>query len=495
MKIKTLIMTANPVAFTGDPETEILGVSYDSRHIGQGHCFICIRGFRSDGREYAKAAVAAGAVAIVCDELNEDISELIAQGVATILVEDCRVALGNISCTFYDNPARAMLMVGVTGTNGKTSITHLVADLMEQLGHKTAVFGTISNRVGEELIPASVTTPESLELNRMLSLAREKGVSCCAMEVSSHAMSLKRVEGIRFDYGIFTNLTKDHLDFHDTMDEYFEAKAGFFKLSGKGLIINVDDSYGKRLFERHSGGPVPTVSYGIDSPAALRATDLEMSPLGSRFNLTWKDSTSSVWMPIPGKIYVYNILAALAVLLLENVDIETITACVARVKPLRGRLEPVPNDRGITVLIDFAHTPDGLENAIKSARIFTSGRLITVFGCGGNRDRTKRPQMGAVAGKLSDYAWVTSDNPRKEEPDAIINEIVAGMEDVQGRYAVESDRGLAIIGALDSAKPGDTVLIAGKGHETYQIIGETRIHFDDREEVMKWLDRTKGKEI
>lgn len=485
-------MAANPLTFTGNPETEITGVSYDSRHVGPGHCFVCIRGFRSDGREYAKAAVASGAVAIVYDEANEDIGELIARGIATIQVDDCRQALGNISCAFYDNPSRAMLMVGVTGTNGKTSITHLVADLMEQLGHKTAVFGTISNRVGDEIIPATVTTPESLELNQMLSLARDKGVSCCAMEVSSHAMSLKRVEGIQFDYGLFTNLTKDHLDFHDTMDAYFEAKAGFFKLSGKGLIINADDPYGKRLIERHSGDSVPTVSYGIDNPAVLRATDLEMSPLGSRFTMQWKDSSVPVWMPIPGKIYVYNILAALAVLLMENIAPEVAAACAGKVKPLRGRLEPVPNDRGITVLIDYAHTPDGLENAINSARIFTRGNLITVFGCGGNRDRTKRPQMGAIAGRLSDYAWVTSDNPRKEDPETIIAEILTGMTDMSGRYSVETDRAAAIVSALESAKTGDTVLIAGKGHETYQIIGETRIHFDDREEVMNWFGKVNG---
>lgn len=240
---------------------------------------------------------------------------------------------------------------------------------------------------------------------------------------------------------------------------------------------------------------MPVVSYGIDNPADLKAADLEMGPLGSRFMLHWKGSAVSVWMPIPGKIYVYNILAALAVLLLENVALETAAACAAKVKPLRGRLEPVPNDRGITVLIDYAHTPDGLENAIKSARIFTSGSLITVFGCGGNRDRTKRPQMGAIAGRFSDYVWVTSDNPRKEEPHAIIDEILDGMAGMEARYSVEPDRAAAIVGALESAKPGDTVLIAGKGHETYQIIGETRIHFDDREEVMNWFDRSARKEI
>ena len=455
---------------------------------------MCIRGFRSDGRQFAKSAVAAGASLLVFDELNEELSELIEQGVATFQVDDCREALGQISCAFYENPARAMLMVGVTGTNGKTSITHLVADLMEQIGNKTAVFGTISNRIADEIIPSSVTTPESLELNQMLALARKKGVDCCAMEVSSHAMSLKRVAGIRFDYGIFTNLTKDHLDFHETMDEYFEAKAGFFKLSGKGLIINTDDPYGKRLIERHRIGPVPAVSYGIDGEADLWATDLEMGSAGTRFNLHWKGSAVSVWMPIPGKIYVYNILAALAVLLLEDVELEKAAACAGKVKPLRGRLEPVPNSMDITVLIDYAHTPDGLENAIRSARIFTKGRLITVFGCGGNRDRTKRPQMGNVSGRLSDYTWVTSDNPRKEEPESIIAEILDGMQEMEGRFSVEPDRAAAIAAALNSAIPGDTVLIAGKGHETYQIIGETRIHFDDREEVMKWFEMGKGKD-
>lgn len=491
MKLHTLIQAVNPLAMTGDPETEIKGIAYDSRHVGAGHCFVCIRGFLTDGRTYARSAVHSGASVIVFDELNDDLSELIGKGVATLQVEDCRDALGQISACFYDYPARSLLMIGVTGTNGKTSITHLVADLMEQLGHRTAVFGTIANRVAEEVIPASVTTPESLELNQMLSLAREKSVSCCAMEVSSHAMALKRVAGILFDYGIFTNLTKDHLDFHETMDAYFEAKAAFFKLSGKALIINMDDPYGKTLLERHADGPVPAISYGIESPADLRATELEMSPQGSRFNLHWKGSKVSVWMPIPGRIYIYNIMAALAVLLMEKVNMETAAACAARVKPLRGRLEPVPNDRGFTVLIDYAHTPDGLENAISSARIFTQGRLITVFGCGGNRDRTKRPQMGAISDQLSDHSWVTSDNPRNEDPAAIIEEILAGMNTLNGQYTVEQDRAAAIKGALASAKPGDTVLIAGKGHETYQIIGEKRNHFDDREEVLNWFAEAK----
>lgn len=487
MKLSALVQEMNLLAVNGDLETEIHGISYDSRRVTAGDCFVCIRGFLSDGRRYAGAAVSSGAVALVYDEPNEEITRLIGQGIAALQVSDCREALGRASACFFGHPSSALLMVGVTGTNGKTSITHLVADLMEQLGHKTAVFGTIANRVGDEVIPASVTTPESLELNRMLALAREKAVHCCAMEVSSHAMALNRVAGIWFDYGIFTNLTKDHLDFHETMEAYFEAKSGFFKLCQKGLILNADDDHGQKLVERYSSGAVPVVTYGIDAPADLRATDLETEPGGSRFVLHWQGKAYPVWVPIPGKIYVYNILAALAVLLLEQVDPELVAACVGRVKPLRGRLEPVPNTRGFTVLIDYAHTPDGLENAIRSARIFTRGRLITVFGCGGDRDRTKRPQMGAIAGTLSDFAWVTSDNPRKEDPQAIIDEILVGMAALRERCAVEPDRARAIAGALASANPGDTVLIAGKGHETYQIIGETKIHFDDREEVLKWL--------
>lgn len=487
MKLKDLIRSVKPLATTGDPETEIKGISYDSRRVGPEHCFICVRGYQSDGRRYAPAAVASGASVIVYDEINDELKALISEGVATVEVADCREALGLISASFYEHPSRALTMVGVTGTNGKTSITHLVADLMEQLGHKTAVFGTIANRVGDQVIPTTVTTPESLELNQMLSLARDQAVTCCAMEVSSHAMALKRVAGIRFDYGIFTNLTKDHLDFHETMDAYFEAKAGFFALSEKAMIINQDDPYGEKLVQRYSQGTVPVITYGIDRPATLWATDLAMGPQGSRFTLHWQGSTTVVQMPIPGRIYIYNIMAALGVLLMEGVPLEAAAACAGRVKPLRGRLEPVPNTRDITVLIDYAHTPDGLENAIRSARIFTPGRLITVFGCGGNRDRTKRPQMGEISGRLSDYSWVTSDNPRKEDPDAIIAEILGGMTTMEGRYTVEPDRASAIVGALASALPGDTVLIAGKGHETYQIIGETRIHFDDREEVLKWL--------
>ncbi len=487
MILEQLMKAAKPLECAGSAAAEITGLSYDSRKVQAGHCFFCIRGFQADGRLYAGSAAAAGARAVVYDEYSEALAGLTAQGVTLIRVADCREALGQMSAAFYGEPAKALLMTGVTGTNGKTSITHLLADLMEQLGHSTAVFGTIANRVGQEVIPASVTTPESLELNQMLALAREKGVGCCAMEVSSHAMALKRVAGLHFDYGIFTNLTKDHLDFHETMEAYFEAKAGFFKLPEKGLILNGDDPFGRRLLQRHADGPVPVVSYGIDHPAALRADRLEMGPQGSRFTLHWQRESLPVEIPIPGRIYIYNILAALAVLLMEGVSLETAARCAGRVKPLRGRLEPVPNDRDLTVLIDYAHTPDGLENAIRSARIFTRGRVITVFGCGGNRDRSKRPQMGEIAARLSDYVFVTSDNPRKEEPQAIIAEILPGMAGAEARTCVEADRGRAIAAALACARPGDTVLIAGKGHETYQIIGETRIHFDDREEVLNWF--------
>lgn len=487
MKLEALLKAAETLDFVGNPDCEITGLSYDSRKVGEGHCFFCIRGYQTDGRLFAVKAAEAGAAAVVYDEYSEALDGLAERGTVLIRTEDCREALGRCSAAFYGEPSRSLLMTGVTGTNGKTSITHLLSDLMEQQGHLTAVFGTIANRVGDAVIPASVTTPESLELNEMLALAREKGVGSCAMEVSSHAVALKRVAGLHFDYGIFTNLTKDHLDFHQTMEAYFEAKAAFFALPEKGLILNADDPYGQQLIGRFAGGSVPVVSYGIDQPADLKASDAEMTAKGSRFSLHWKGEVATVHVPIPGRIYIYNIMAALAVLLMEGVPLETAAAAAAQVKPLRGRLEPVPNDKDITVLIDYAHTPDGLENAIRSARIFTTGRLITVFGCGGDRDRTKRPQMGEISARLSDYSYVTSDNPRTEEPMAIISEILPGMSGAEGRYTVEPDRGRAIAAALDAAVPGDTVLIAGKGHETYQIIGKNRIHFDDREEALNWF--------
>jgi len=480
----------------GDPHAEITGIQYDSRKVKPGDLFVCVRGLVQDGHRYAEQAVRAGASALVVeDQLPLDVPML--------KVRDSRAALAQIAAYYYGYPSQKMKVIGVTGTNGKTTSVHLMDHILRSCGYKTAVMGTVGTRIGDQLYPSDRTTHESLELQELFRKMLDAGTEYCLMEVSSHALDLGRVKHTRFRTALFTNLTQDHLDYHHTMEEYRQAKGLFFSRLGNGdvsapeersyAVLNVDDpasAYYKRLTA------VEVIPYGLSGDADVRAENIEASAKGTRFDLVTFKGTVSVDTRLIGTFNVYNVLGAVACVLLEGVSLEQIRNALGSMQPVEGRMETVDEGQDFQVVVDYAHTPDGLENALSAIRGIARGKVITVFGCGGDRDRTKRPLMGAIAARLSDYVIVTSDNPRSEDPEAILKEIEPGIVQAgmgPGAYELEVDRKVAIQKAIDKASPNDVVLIAGKGHETYQIIKDTTLHFDDREEARAALRSRKFK--
>ena len=489
MRLNAFVNKIETLGCYGNLDREVVGIAYDSRKVEEGFVFVCIKGFKVDGHDYAKQAVEKGAHVLIVEHIDQELKNLQeASDITMVHVADGRQLLGELSKHYYKDPSSQFKMIGITGTNGKTSIAQMLTHSLEKLAHKCAVLGTIENRIGKEVYPSDVTTPESLELNQLFAEMINANVDYCTMEVSSHALELKRVEGIQFDYGIFTNLTKDHLNFHGTMEAYFESKALLFNKTNKANVINIDDPYGKKLKEREASFLAPVITYGLDQVADITAKNIKYTAMGSEFTLVTPQWELEVSIPIPGKIYVYNCLAAVGVLFSEAFTKEDVKKGIDGIQPIPGRLEPIMNKTGINVVVDFAHTPDSLENVIKVARAFTQGKLITVFGCGGNRDKSKRPEMGKIATELSDYTYVTSDNPRHEEPQLIIKDILDGISADHEKYGSIVDRKEAIEAAIKKANPMDTVLIAGKGHETYQIIGDVKNHFDDREIARKILE-------
>lgn len=489
MILNKLIENMKYEKIIGSTDFEISGIGYDSRKVIENYIFVCISGFKVDGHSFAEKAIELGAVAIVTERLDSHMLELNNKyGTTLICVKDCRKSLAELSNSYYGEPSKKLKLIGVTGTNGKTSITQIMINMLEGLEYKCGVLGTIENRIIDTVYPSEVTTPESLELNQLFYKMNQLNVEYCTMEVSSHALELDRVANLNFEYGIFTNLSQDHLGFHKTMEAYFEAKARLFRRTTKYNIINIDDSYGKRIVSKKEEFLAKTITYGIDNEADISATRIEYSPSSTEFLLSTPKWEVEVSIPIPGKIYVYNYLAAVSVLYLEGMDAETIYKATQFIKSIPGRLETVNSKTGINVIVDFAHTPDSLENVLKVVRTFTTGKLITVFGCGGDRDTSKRPIMGRIATELSDYTFVTSDNPRTENPDLIIKDILEGISVDKKSYTYNVDRKETIIEAVKMAKPEDTILIAGKGHETYQIIGTVKYDFDDREIAFNALE-------
>ena len=438
--------------------------------------FVAISGTETDGRLFAAEAVERGAACVICEEELE--------ALPCAVVPSARRALAVTSANWYGHPARELTVVGITGTNGKTSTSYYTKHILERaLGAKVGLVGTIQNMVGNEILPAGRTTPESADLQALLRHMADAGCTHAVMEVSSHALALDRVYGIPFAVGIFTNLTQDHLDFHRTMEAYCDAKALLFMQCQTG-VCNSDDPWRERLLR---GSTCRTVFYGLDSPADIRAENICLSGSGVTYDAVAEGERVSVWAATPGRFTVYNTLAALAAGRELGVPLADGAEALRSASPVRGRLEPVPtHGRPYHVLIDYAHTPDALENVLTAARAFAPGRVVALFGCGGDRDRTKRPQMGAIAARLADFSVVTSDNPRTEEPSAIIRDILTGMEGCD-RYAVVENRIEAIHYALSHAMPGDVILLCGKGHEDYQIIGHTKRHLDEREIVEAFL--------
>jgi UDP-N-acetylmuramoyl-L-alanyl-D-glutamate--2,6-diaminopimelate ligase len=456
----------------GNLDIEINGVAYDSRKVQPGFLFVAVKGFVVDGHDYISQAIENGASAVV-------VEKVVTLSVPTIGVFDSRIALAQVAAKFYDYPANKLTLAGVTGTNGKTTTTYLIAAIYKAAGNKVGLVGTIQNLVGGKETPSANTTPESLDLQQLFSNMVNAGVTHATMEVSSHALALNRTYGVAFDAAVFTNITQDHLDFHQDMDDYARAKSKLFA-NAPLAIINADDGRAKEMVAASKGA---VVTYGIHQPADVGVKDIQLTARGVSFTTTGKYGEHKLNLKLTGEFNVYNALAAFALGLAQGFDVNLVVSALEGVAGVAGRFELVDCGQPFAVVVDYAHTPDGLENVLTAAKAITTKRLISVFGCGGDRDRTKRPIMGEIGTRYSDLAVITSDNPRTEEPDQIITEVLAGVQRASSSdhsYKVLVDRRQAIKYAIEEAKPGDVVVIAGKGHETYQIIGKTKYDFDDR---------------
>jgi UDP-N-acetylmuramoyl-L-alanyl-D-glutamate--2,6-diaminopimelate ligase len=454
------------------------GVAYRSDAVSPGDAFFCVRGFAHDGHEFAQDALSRGASAFIVER------ELPAVRAPQFLVPDSRVALALASAEFYDHPSRSMDLVGITGTNGKTTTTYLLDSIMRAAGRVTGIVGTVETRIAGARVASSRTTPESSDLEALLARMRDAGVSAAALEVSSHAIDLHRVDGVRFAVAAFTNLTQDHLDYHRTLEEYFSVKRRLFTdFDVAARVVNIDDPAGAEL----ATGLSDPITVGLDEAASVHARNVELSALGSRFELVVGGDVALVALPLAGAYNVSNALVAAGCAVACGVDLFTLARGLERAPQVPGRLERVDDGGAFAVIVDYAHTPDSLEKAIRAVKAVTSGRVIVVFGCGGDRDPDKRALMGTAAGVSADRVIVTSDNPRSEDPVGIILQIEDGLRLTGASWQVEIDRGRAIAQAIALAEPGDAVLIAGKGHEDYQIFADRTVHFDDREVARREL--------
>ena len=482
MKLRELLRDIPVTAIHANLDTEIGDVSYDSRSTKPGDLFVAVRGFETDGHRYIPMALEKGAAAVLCEDAP-------GEKASYILTGDSRLALAVASRNYFGDPASRMAVIGVTGTNGKTTSTLLLKHVLEDtLGAKVGLIGTNGNLIGDREIPSERTTPESYVLQKLFREMADEGCTHAVMEVSSHALDQYRVAGFRFAAGVFTNLTQDHLDYHGTMEAYAAAKARFFPLCAKAAL-NLDDAWAGYYLDR---GGCPMTGFGIASPAAeLRGTDIRLFPDRVSFRAVRGGEAAEVNLGIPGRFSVYNALGVLACAGLLGIPQDRAAASLATARGVRGRVEPVPTAPDYTVLIDYAHTPDALENVLRTVRESAQGRVVALFGCGGDRDRKKRPIMGKIGTELSDFAVITSDNPRTEDPGDIIREIVAGVTVPESRYAVIPDRREAIAWALEHHEPGDVIVLAGKGHETYQEINHVKYPMDEREIVRKIRERRK----
>src|SRR5246500_4774712 len=489
MTFQQLLDGAEFLSQSGNPD--VTGVEYDSRRVKPGSVFVAMQGESSDGNRFIDSAIQAGAVAIVTDSPGEKPRERIAWA----LVPHGRRALARISENFYKRPAERIAVSGITGTNGKSTTAFLIESILSAAGRKSALIGTIEYHVAGRVYPAPHTTPEALELARLFNEAVGLGATDAVMEVSSHALAQERVFGVPFDVAVFTNLTRDHLDYHKTMDEYFAAKRVLFEGCGtdppRAVVTNLDDEYGTKLagFSRKRSAVV--LGYGWER-GDLHATNVDISPRGTRFDMATPQEKIAVFSPLIGRVNVYNILAAAAACYARGCAAQAIARGVESLTHVPGRFERVDCGQPFTVVVDYAHTDDALRNLTALAREFVSqagqkGRVLTVFGCGGDRDRAKRPLMGEAAGKGSDFVILTSDNPRSEDPLAIMNDALVGLQRSDAPYLTEPDRRVAIALAIRKAEPGDIVLIAGKGHEKVQISHEGAIPFDDVEVAQQLL--------
>jgi len=465
---------------TGDADIDIKDIKYDSRDVKKGDLFFCISGYAADGHAYAADAVKKGAAAVVVTHMLEGLDT------TQVVVGDDRGAMALCAARFFGYPAKRMKIAGITGTNGKTTTTYMIKRIAEQAGLKVGLIGTIQNMIGDKAIHTERTTPESVNLQRLLKQMADEGCDLVAMEVSSHSLLLKRVYGIEFDVGIFSNITQDHLDFHQTWENYISAKSMLFEQS-KISVINIDDDSAANMISaaRHE-----VVEYSVSQPSQYNAKNVNISLDGVSYDVDTDIRTLHIEVPIPGMFTVYNSLAAAVAALALNIEAYCIEQGLKNMGPVAGRFEMLDTrGQGYSIILDYAHTPDSLENTLSTIRKFAPARVITVFGCGGNRDAGKRPQMGRIAARYSDYTIITSDNPRFEEPQSIIDQIAEGMDIPGVEYECIENRTKAIERAIKKAKKDDIILLAGKGHETYQEIKGVKHDFDEKVVVAGLFDK------
>jgi len=495
MLLKHLVQNLPSATVEGSLDREVVGITHDSRRVTPGMLFIAVPGQLADGHEFINSAIERGASAVICER-----NRMVSPRATRIRVPDVREAMASAARSYYQHPSSKLKVIGVTGTNGKTTVAFMIKAIMEAAGHSTGLMGTVRYEIGDRVIPAARTTPESLEVQQLMSQMLKAGCEACVMEVSSHALDQKRVLGVEFDVAIFTNLTRDHLDYHGTMENYFAAKQKLFTALAEGAkkgaaVINIDDAFGARL----AGTTKVEVelNFGLRQSARLRATRIELGADGSRFVVETPERKFALRLPLIGRHNIYNALAAVGACLALKVDVVKIQAALNKMPAVPGRLERVDLGQPFGVFVDYAHTDDALRNVLTTLREITKGRVLLAFGGGGNRDTGKRARMGRVAAELADFTILTSDNPRKEDPAKIAAQVEEGYHAARAEAcSVELDRRRAIAQIVGKAEPGDMVLIAGKGHETYQEFEDTVVPFDDRvhaREVLEELGFSAGR--
>jgi len=480
MLLEKLIEGLDVKSFKGDNNLEISGIAVDSRKVKKGFIFVCIEGFTTDGHNYIPVALENGATALLVQKEVENIPE----GITVIRIANTRYGLANISDIFYNHPSTKFNLIGVTGTKGKTTITHMIKAILEEDNRLVGLIGTLGSKIGDQTLHTERTTPEALDLQEVFSDMADSQVDSVVMEVSSQGLELHRVSCCDFDIGAFTNLTQDHIapNEHASMEEYFNAKLKLFSMC-KRALVNIDSPYGKRVIE---AAKCEVLTFGIENSADFTAANIVTHPDSVDFDVVTAKETYAVKVPIPGLFSVYNALTAIGIATMMNIDKSHIINGLIKVV-VPGRAEIIARRENFTVMTDYAHTPDSLQNILKTVKAFAKGRTVCVFGCGGDRDRTKRPLMGEVSGNIADFTIITSDNPRTEDPESIVRDIEEGIKRTSGEYIMIVDRRTAIRTALENARIGDVIVLAGKGHETYQIFKDKTIKFDEREVVAELL--------
>ncbi len=482
MKLKDLIKQIDVIKIDGETDIDIMHIDHDSRKIENDSLFIAIKGFIVDGHDFIENAIKNGAKAVLVEKDTDSI-----EGITIVKVENTREVMAKISSIFFKEPSKKIDIIGITGTNGKTSTTYFIKSIFDAAGKNAGIIGGIGNIINSEIRKTNITTPESLEVQYILHKMVESNVDICAMEASSHALELHRVDYCDFDIGVFSNLTIDHLDYHETIENYLDAKIKLFYKTQRFNIINIDDKYGKEIIKRIEKLSTPVLTYGVNNNAEVYATNIEHSAEGVRFVLNTPKGCTNINMKTPGLFTVYNALAAAACGYTYDIDLEVIKRGLEDIKGVKGRFEVVPTGKNFSVIIDFAHTPDSLEKALVTVSQFAKGRRIVLFGLGGNKYKSKRPIMGEIAAKNSDLCIITSDNPRTEDPESIIKEVLEGVKRANGNYVAIVDRREAIRYAILNSQPNDVILLAGKGHETYTIMGDKKLPFDERKVVLEAL--------